>query len=93
MCLCAAAVWLHHGTLTYYGGNYANFVTTVAEEERLQLKVYEKQHADMEKLSDFVRVNKANGVAASAKSKKKVGSSAMERHPSPPMGPHSQPAL
>jgi len=70
--VCTHTVWLHHGTLSYYGGNYANFVATVAEEERLQLKVYEKQQADMEKLSDFVRVNKANGVAASAKSKKKV---------------------
>lgn len=36
------------------------------------MKVYEKQQADMEKLETFVRVNKANGVAASAKSKKKV---------------------
>jgi len=36
------------------------------------MRVYEKQQADMEKLETFVRVNKANGVAASAKSKKKV---------------------
>ena len=70
--VCTHTIWLHHGTLSYYGGNYANFVATVAEEERLQLKVYEKQQADMQKLEDFVRVNKANGVAASAKSKKKV---------------------
>ena len=70
--VCTHTVWLHRGTLKYYGGNYANFVATVAEDERLQMKVWEKQQADMEKLSDFVRVNKANGVAASAKSKKKV---------------------
>ena len=44
----------------------------IEEEERVQSRVYEKQQADMEKLSEFVRVNKANGVAASAKSKKKV---------------------
>ena len=44
----------------------------IGEEERIQLKLYEKQQADMEKLSTFVRVNKANGVANSAKSKKKV---------------------
>ena len=36
------------------------------------MREYEKQQADMEKLATFVRVNKANGVAASAKSKKKV---------------------
>jgi ATP-binding cassette subfamily F protein 2 len=70
--VCTHTVWLQHGTLRYYGGNYSNFVTTVAEEERLQLKVYEKQQADMQKLEDFVRVNMANGVASSAKSKKKV---------------------
>ena len=47
-------------------------LTSYFLQERLQLKVYEKQQADMEKLETFVRVNKANGVAASAKSKKKV---------------------
>jgi len=35
-------------------------------------KQYEKQQTDIEKLSTFVRVNKANGVAQSAKSKLKV---------------------
>ena len=34
------------------------------------MRVYEKRQADMEKLETFVRVNKANGVAASSKSKK-----------------------
>lgn len=50
-------MWLTHGTLKYYGGNYAKFVATVEEEERLQLKVYEKQQADMEKLEKFVEVH------------------------------------
>jgi ATPase subunit of ABC transporter with duplicated ATPase domains len=36
------------------------------------LRVYEKQQADMDKLEKFVEVNRANGVANSAKSKKKV---------------------
>ena len=44
----------------------------VANQEQIQMREYEKQQADMEKLATFVRVNKANGVAASAKSKKKV---------------------
>mmetsp|Transcript_55956 Transcript_55956/g.144383 ORF Transcript_55956/g.144383 Transcript_55956/m.144383 type:complete len:598 (+) Transcript_55956:67-1860(+) len=70
--VCTHTVWLHNSTLSYYGGNYAKFVQVVEEEERLQLKQYEKQQADMEKLENFVRVNKANGVASSAKSKKKV---------------------
>ena len=72
--MCTHTVWLTHKVLKYYGGNYAKFVETVAEDERVQLREYEKQQADMEKLSEFVRVNKANGVAASAKSKKKVRS-------------------
>ncbi|KAL1524264.1 hypothetical protein AB1Y20_019167 [Prymnesium parvum] len=70
--VCTHTVWLHNKRLSYYGGNYAAFCKVVEEEERVQLRVYEKQQADMEKLETFVRVNKANGVAASAKSKKKV---------------------
>ena len=70
--VCTHTVWLNRATLSYYGGNYANFVATVSEDERLQLKIYEKQQADMEKLETFVRVNRANGVASSAKSKKKA---------------------
>ena len=38
------------------------------EDERLQMKVWEKQQADMEKLSTFVRVNRANGVASTPRS-------------------------
>ena len=58
--------------LRYYGGNYDTFRKIVGEEERVQAKAYEKQQADMAKLSDFVRINKANGKADAAKSKKKV---------------------
>ena len=34
-------------------------------------RLYEKQKADMEKLETFVRVNRANGVATSAKSRRR----------------------
>lgn len=70
--VCTHTVNLAHKTLTYYGGSYDTFVRVIGEEERIQMKLYDKQQADMEKLSNFVRVNKANGVATSAKSKKKV---------------------
>jgi len=70
--VCTHTVWLNQRLLKTYGGNYAQFVTTVDEEERVAKKLYEKQQTDMKKLEDFVRVNKANGVATSAKSKKKV---------------------
>lgn len=70
--VCTHTVWLHNTTLSYYGGNYASFCKLVEEQEKIQSKVYEKQQADIEKLETFVRVNRANGVAQSAKSKKKV---------------------
>jgi ATP-binding cassette subfamily F protein 2 len=70
--VCTHTVWLNHTTLSYYGGSYAAFVKTVEDEERVAFKLYDKQQDDMHKLSEFVRVNKANGVAMSAKSKKKV---------------------
>eukprot|EP00931_Biecheleriopsis_adriatica_P057648 TRINITY_DN34215_c0_g1_i1.p1 TRINITY_DN34215_c0_g1~~TRINITY_DN34215_c0_g1_i1.p1 ORF type:complete len:619 (-),score=146.31 TRINITY_DN34215_c0_g1_i1:18-1823(-) len=70
--VCTNIWWLNLCTITQYGGNYAAFVKTVDDQLRVQLKTYEKQQADIEKLETFVRVNKANGVAQSAKSKKKV---------------------
>eukprot|EP00937_MAST-01D_sp_MAST-1D-sp2_P001723 g1723.t1 len=77
--VCTDMIWLRPNprgqegaTLRYYGGNYDTFVTVTGEEARVQAKLYERQQADMEKLATFVRVNKANGVASSAKSKKKV---------------------
>ena len=70
--MCTNTVWLHRSRLSYYSGNYDTFCKLVANQEQIQMREYEKQQADMEKLATFVRVNKANGVAASAKSKKKV---------------------
>lgn len=70
--VCTHTIWLNKRSLTYYGGNYAAFVKTIEAEELIAKKTYDKQQADIEKLTDFVRVNKANGVASSAKSKKKV---------------------
>ena len=70
--VCTNTVWLHNTRLSYFGGNYDVFCKVVADQEKIQMREYEKQQADMKKLEDFVRVNKANGVAASAKSKKKV---------------------
>ena len=58
--------------LAYYGGNYDSFGKVMGEQERVATRLYEKQQADMAKLANFVRVNKANGVASSAKSKKKT---------------------
>jgi len=70
--VCTHTVNLNKQQLCYYGGNYDSFCKVTDDEERIHMKVFEKQQADMEKLSTFVRVNRANGVAQSAKSKKKV---------------------
>lgn len=70
--VCTHTIWLDHQRLTTYGGNYATFCQLVSAEEQVQMKLFQKQQDDIEKLSTFVRVNRANGVATSAKSKKKV---------------------
>jgi ATP-binding cassette subfamily F protein 2 len=70
--VCTDTIWLNLNTLKYYGGNYTSFCKVVDEEVRVQGKLYEKQQADIEKLANYVRMNKANGKAESAKSKKKV---------------------
>ncbi|CAE8661824.1 unnamed protein product [Polarella glacialis] len=70
--VCSHTWWLHNSTITQYGGNYAAFCKVVDDQQRVQMKMFEKQQADIDKLETFVRVNKANGVAMSAKSKKKV---------------------
>ena len=70
--VCNKIVWLHDRDLKYYGGNYATFCAQVEVGEKIQLKLYEKQQADMAKLADYVEANHANGKAKSAASKDKV---------------------
>mmetsp|Transcript_11929 Transcript_11929/g.33599 ORF Transcript_11929/g.33599 Transcript_11929/m.33599 type:complete len:595 (-) Transcript_11929:205-1989(-) len=71
--VCNKIVWLNNKTLTYYSGNYATFCKLVENEEKIQSKLYEKQQADIAKLTEFVAVNKANKkTAKSAASKEKV---------------------
>ena len=70
--VCNKIVWLHDRDLKYYSGNYATFCAQVEAEEKIQLKLYEKQQADMTKLADYVEANHANGKAKSAASKDKV---------------------
>lgn len=70
--VCNKIVWLHNKALRYYSGNYSTFCAQVEAEEKIQLKLYEKQQADMQKLADYVEANHANGKAKSAASKDKV---------------------
>jgi ATP-binding cassette subfamily F protein 2 len=70
--VCNKIVWLFNKDLRYYSGNYATFCAQVEAEEKIQMKLYEKQQADMAKLADYVETNHANGKAKSAASKDKV---------------------
>lgn len=71
--VCSKVIWLNGKTLSYYSGNYATFCKLVESEEKIQAKIYEKQQADITKLTDFVATNKANKkTAKSAASKEKV---------------------
>jgi len=71
--VCNKIMWLNNKTLTYYSGNYATFCKLVENEEKIQAKQYEKQQADIAKLTEFVAVNKANKkTSKSAASKEKV---------------------
>jgi len=40
-------IWLTHGKLTYYTGNYDTFVKTVKDNEVVQQKKYEKEQEDI----------------------------------------------
>jgi ATPase subunit of ABC transporter with duplicated ATPase domains len=74
--VCNKIIWLNNKALTYYTGNYATFCKLVENEEKIQAKQYEKQQADIAKLTDFVAVNKANKkTSKSAASKEKVSAS------------------
>jgi ATP-binding cassette subfamily F protein 2 len=71
--VCNKIIWLNGKTLTSYTGNYATFCKLVDNEEKIQAKLYEKQQADIAKLTEFVAVNKANKkTSKSAASKEKV---------------------
>lgn len=50
---------LDGGTLTRYSGNYEDFQRMYAVQKEQQLKAYQKQQAEIERLEDFIARNKA----------------------------------
>eukprot|EP01050_Picozoa_sp_SAG11_P026542 SAG11_NODE_6395_length_1322_cov_1.041701_1_plen_332_part_00 len=71
--VCNRIMYLNRMKLRYYSGNYDMFVKLTGQESKTQMKEWEKQQADIEKLKDFIRKNAANKITAkSAKSKEKV---------------------
>jgi hypothetical protein len=45
--VCTHIIWLTQNTLTYYTGNYDTFRKTVAENEVVQLKKFQKEQDDI----------------------------------------------
>ena len=45
--VCTHMIWLTQNKLIYYTGNYDQFRKTVAEEEIIQMKKYEKEQEDI----------------------------------------------
>ncbi|PNG99359.1 ABC transporter F family member 2, partial [Tetrabaena socialis] len=52
--VCTHMIWLTHQRLTYYSGNYDTFVKTVAENEVVQMKKYQKEQEDIKHIKEFI---------------------------------------
>ena len=71
------------GRATLYPGNYEKFVQLKRERHDAQLKAYEKQQAEIAKLEEFVRRNKAGVKAKQARGRQTL-LDRMERLQKPP---------
>ena len=52
--VCTHMIWLTQNKLVYYSGNYDGFRKTVAEEEIIQMKKYEKEQEDIKHIKEFI---------------------------------------
>jgi ATP-binding cassette subfamily F protein 2 len=52
--VCTHIIWLTQQQLTYYSGNYDTFVKTVAENESVQMKKYQKEQDDIKHIKEFI---------------------------------------
>ena len=52
--VCTHIIWLTRNKLTYYTGNYDTYCKTVADNEIVQQKKYEKEQADIKHLKEFI---------------------------------------
>ncbi|GBF96634.1 flagellar associated protein [Raphidocelis subcapitata] len=52
--VCTHIIWLTRQTLTYYSGNYDTFRKTVAENEVVQLKKFQKEQDDIKHIKEFI---------------------------------------
>ena len=71
--VCTHVIWLNFGVLKYYTGNYDTFRKTVADDEVVQQKKYEKEQEDIRHLKKFIAsCGTYSNLVKQAKSKQKI---------------------
>lgn len=71
--VCTHMIWLTQNKLIYYSGNYDQFRKTVAEEEIIQMKKYEKEQEDIKHIKEFIAsCGTYANLVRQAKSKQKI---------------------
>ena len=79
---------MENGRATLYPGNYEKFVRLKKERREAELKAYEKQQAEIAKLEEFVRRNKAGVKAKQARGRQTL-LDRMQRLEKPPSNENS----
>eukprot|EP00882_Tetradesmus_deserticola_P006325 GHRQ01006654.1.p1 GENE.GHRQ01006654.1~~GHRQ01006654.1.p1 ORF type:complete len:528 (+),score=237.91 GHRQ01006654.1:258-1841(+) len=71
--VCTHIIWLTQRQLTYYTGNYDTFMKTVAENEIVQMKKYQKEQEDIKHIKEFIAsCGTYANLVKQAKSKQKI---------------------
>jgi len=71
--VCTHIIWMTQGVLTYYTGNYDTFRKTVAENEVVQMKKYQKEQEDIKHIKEFIAsCGTYANLVKQAKSKQKI---------------------
>jgi ATP-binding cassette subfamily F protein 2 len=71
--VCTHIIWLTQRKLTYYTGNYDTFKKTVAENEVVQMKKYQKEQDDIKHIKEFIAsCGTYANLVKQAKSKQKI---------------------
>lgn len=71
--VCTHIIWLTNKKLTYYTGNYDTYVKTVAEQNIIQQKKYEKEQDDIKHIKQFISsCGTYSNLVKQAKSKQKI---------------------
>ena len=84
--VCTHIIWLTQRKLTYYTGNYDTYRKTVAENEVIQQKAYEKEQADIKHIKEFIAsCGTYANLVKQAKSKQKILDKMYEAGLTPPV--------